>query len=200
MSKTQSIDHNSSHLNQARKLLWPVALAVFLFTVSYPATDFFGAPSPTDIGLGLLLVYAGIAAVTIGVVFALVLPWALHHEGPGVVALALAIPGTLLAPGFWTGFPPGLAAGGALLGWGGFHATKARKLSRVAFVIGVLGSCSMSPPTRRCSSDTAPPVPACQGHGFGRSNVLVTLPCEGNSCRDPRICELSVSRERHSRL
>jgi len=55
------------------------------------------------------------------------------------VALALAIPGTLLAPGFWTGFPPGLAAGGALLGWAGILATKARRLSQVAFVIGVLG-------------------------------------------------------------
>lgn len=139
MSKSQSVDRNSSHRAQARRLLWPVAVAVFLFTVSYPATDFVGAPSASDIGLGLFLFYAGIAAVTVGVVFAVVLPWALHREGSGGVALALAISGTVFAPGFWTGFPPGLAAGGALLGWAGIYATKARRLSQVAFVLGVLG-------------------------------------------------------------
>jgi hypothetical protein len=120
-------------------LLWPTAVAVFLFTVSYPANDFYGAKDASDIGIGLFLVYALIALVTAGVVFALVLPWALRRENSGGVALALAIPGALLAPGFWTGFPPGLAAGGALLGWAGIYATKARRLSRAAFVIGVLG-------------------------------------------------------------
>lgn len=139
MSNSQTVDRNSSQENQARKLLWPVAVAVFLFTVSYPANDFYAAKDPSDIGIGLFLVYAGIALVTAGVVFALVLPWALRRESSGGVALALAIPGTLLAPGFWTGFPPGLAAGGALLGWAGVYATKGRKLSQAAFVIGVLG-------------------------------------------------------------
>jgi hypothetical protein len=138
MSKTRSANRNSSHLEQARKLLWPVAIIVFLFTVSYPATDFFGAPEPDDIGIGLFLVYAGIALVTMVVVFAIVLPWALRREGPGGVAMALAIVGTLLAGGFWTGVPPGLAAGGALLGWAGIHATKGRRLSQAAFVIGVV--------------------------------------------------------------
>lgn len=124
MSNSQTVDRNSSHQNQARKLLWPVAVAVLLFTVSYPANDFYGASSPSDIGIGLFLVYAAIALFTVGVVFALVLPWALRWESSGGLALALAIPGTLLAPGFWTGFPPGLAAGGALLGWAGIYATK----------------------------------------------------------------------------
>ena len=137
MSTSPTVDRNSSHQNQARRLLWPVA--VFLFTVSYPANDFVGASSPSDIGIGLFLVYVGIAVVTVGVVFALVLPWALRRETSGGVALALAIPGTLLAPGFWTGFPPGLAAGGALLGWAGIYATKGRRVSQAAFVIGVIG-------------------------------------------------------------
>ena len=139
MSTSQTVNRNSSHQSQARKLLSPVAVAVFLFTVSYPATDFVGAPSASDIGLGLFLAYAGIALVTVGVVFALVLPWALLREGSGGWALALAIPGLLLAPGFWTGFPPVLAAGGALLGWAGIYATKGRRLSQAAFGIGVLG-------------------------------------------------------------
>jgi hypothetical protein len=139
MSTSQTVDRNRTHRAQARKLLWPTAVAIFLFTVSYPANDFAPPPSPPDIGLGMLIVYAGIAAVTVGVVFAAVLPWALRHEGSGGVALALAILGTLLAPGFWTGVPPGLAAGGALLGWAGIYATKGRRLSQAAFVIGVLG-------------------------------------------------------------
>ena len=139
MGNSQTVDRNSSHHNQARRLLWPVAVAVFLFTVSYPVHDFATASKPSDIGLGMLLVYAGIAVVTVGVVFALVLPWALRREASGGVALALAVPGTLLAPGFWTGFPPGLAAGGALLGWAGISATKGRRLSQAAFVVGVLG-------------------------------------------------------------
>jgi hypothetical protein len=139
MSNSQTVNRNRSQHNRARKLLWPVAVVIFLFTVSYPANDFAPPPSPPDIGLGMLLVYAGIAAVTVGVVFAGVLPWALRRESSGGVALALAILGTLLAPGFWIGFPPGLAAGGALLGWAGIYATRGRGLSQAAFVIGVLG-------------------------------------------------------------
>jgi len=139
MNNSQTVNRNRSQHNRARKLLWPVAVAIFLFTVSYPANDFAPPPSPPDIGLGMLLVYAGIAAVTVGVVFAEVLPWALRRESSGGAALALAILGTLLAPGFWIGFPPGLAAGGALLGWAGIYATRGRRLSQAAFVIGVLG-------------------------------------------------------------
>lgn len=139
MSNSQTVDRNNRQRNQTRKLLWPAAVAVFLFTVSYPANDFYGAKDASDIGIGLFLVYAGIALVTAGVVFALVLPWALRRKSSGGLALALAIPGTLMAPGFWTGFPPGLAAGGALLGWAGIYSTKGRKLSQTAFVIGVIG-------------------------------------------------------------
>ena len=137
MSNSQTVGR--SHQDQARKLLWPVAVATFLFTVSYPANDFITASKPSDIGLGLFLVYAGIALITVGVVFALVLPRALDRADSGGVALGLAIVGTLFAPGFWTGFPPGLAAGGALLGWAGISTPPGRRLSRAAFVIGVLG-------------------------------------------------------------
>ena len=120
-------------------MLWPTAVAVFVFTVSYPANDFYGAKDASDIGIGLFLVCTGIALVTAGVVFALVLPWALRRESSGGLALALAIPGTLFAPGFWTGFPPGLAAGGALHGRAGINAKKGPKLSQDAFQNGVLG-------------------------------------------------------------
>jgi len=139
MCNAQSSDRNRSRQDQARKLLWPVAVTVFLFTVSYPANDFVTASDPSDIGLGLFLVYAGIAMVTVFAVFALLLPWALRREGSGGLALVLAIMGTLSAPGFWTGFPPGLAAGGALLGWGGTHSAEGARLSTAAFLTGVVG-------------------------------------------------------------
>jgi hypothetical protein len=137
MTNTQAV--NLSHQEQARKLLWPVAVATLVFTVSYPANDFITASKPSDIGLGMFLVYAGIALVSVSVIFALVLPRALGRDGSGAVALGLAILGTLFAPGFWTGFPPALAAGGALLGWAGISATNGRRLSQAAFVIGVVG-------------------------------------------------------------
>ena len=136
---SQIAERNNSQQNRARKLLRPVAAAAFLFTVSYPANDYITASKPSDIGLGMFLVYAAIAMVTGGVVFAVILPRALAREGSGCVALTLAILGTLFAPGFWTGVPPALAAGGALLGWAGLYATKDRLLSRAAFGVGVLG-------------------------------------------------------------
>jgi hypothetical protein len=138
MSSAQT-DRNTRQRAQARALLVPVAAAVLLFTVSYPANDFITASEPSDIGLGMFLVYAAIAVGTVGVLFLLVLPWAFQQEGSGGLALALASVGAALAPGFWTGFPPGFAAAGALLGWAGVYANRARRLSRFAFAIGALG-------------------------------------------------------------
>jgi hypothetical protein len=138
MSDSTSTTHGS-HVDQALRLRWPVAIVIVLFTVSYPANDFYGAESDTDIGVGLLLVYVAIAVVTAVVVFAVAMPWAIHRQWIGVVALTLSLVGFLLAPGFWTCFPPVLAAGGALLGWAGIDAARGRRLSQAALVIGVLG-------------------------------------------------------------
>jgi hypothetical protein len=82
VSNSQTVDRNSSHQNQAREMLWPTAVAVFLFTASYPSNDFATASTASDIGLGMFLVYAGIAVVTAGVVFALVLPWGFVGKVP----------------------------------------------------------------------------------------------------------------------
>jgi hypothetical protein len=138
MSDSTSITH-SSNVDQAVRLRWPVAIVVVLFTVSYPANDFYGAESDTDIGVGLFLIYVAIAVLTAIIVFALVLPWAIRRQWIGAVALPLAVVGFLLAPGFWTCVPPVLAAGGALLGWAGVDAARGRRLAQAAFVIGVLG-------------------------------------------------------------
>ena len=137
MSDSTSTRH-SSHVDQALRLRWPVAIVIVLFTVSYPANDFYGAESDTDIGLGLFLAYAAIAIVTAIVVFAVLMPWAIRRQWIGVVALMLSVVGFVLAPGFWTCVPPVLAAGGALLGWAGVDAARARRLSQAALVVGVL--------------------------------------------------------------
>jgi hypothetical protein len=139
MSSSPTVVPDTSSLDQARRLLWPVAVVVFLFTASYPANDYITASKPSDIGLGGFLVVTGIAAVSGTLVFGLLLPWAFRRGSSGGLALILAILGTLFAPGFWTGFPPALAAGGALLGWARADETKGRKLSRVAFVVGMIG-------------------------------------------------------------
>ncbi|RHW29055.1 hypothetical protein D0Z08_00700 [Nocardioides immobilis] len=138
MSDSTSINH-SSHADQALRLRSPVAIVIVLFTVSYPANDFYGAESDTDIGFGVFLIYVAIALTTAIVVFAVVMPWAIRRQWIGVVALTLSLVGFLLAPGFWTGVPPAVAAGGALLGWAGVDAAKGRRLSQAALVIGVLG-------------------------------------------------------------
>ncbi len=138
MSDSPTVDNDSGGAAQARKLLWPVAVIVFLFTVSYPANDIL-RPDAETLTFPGFLAHAGIALATAVVVFALVIPWALRRESSGAVALALSIIGTLFAFGFWVGFPQALAAGGALLGWAGINATKGRRLSLAAFVIGLLG-------------------------------------------------------------
>ncbi len=138
MSNSPAINRNSSGPEQVRKLLWPVAIVTFLFTVSYPANDIL-RPDAETLTFPGFLAHAGIALATAVVVFALVIPWDLRRESSGAVALALSIIGTLFAFGFWVGFPQALAAGGALLGWAGIHATKGRRLSLAAFVIGLLG-------------------------------------------------------------
>ena len=138
MNASPTVDDVSGDVAQAKKLLWPVAVIVFLFTVSYPANDIL-RPDAETLTFPGFLAHAGIALATVVVVFAMVIPWALRRESSGAVALALSIIGTLFAFGFWVGFPQAMAAGGALLGWAGINATKGRRLSLTAFVIGLLG-------------------------------------------------------------
>jgi len=136
---SQTVDPARDRQTAALALRLPVALVVFLFTASYPALDFATASKPTDIGLGMFLVYAGIALVTAILVFGLLLPRMIPRAGAVPVALALSVVGTVLAPGFFTGFPPALAAGGALLGWSATKGTRQPRLAWAAAVIGVIG-------------------------------------------------------------
>jgi hypothetical protein len=138
MSRSPTVDRDTDHAARARKLLWPVAVITFLFTISYPANDIL-RPDAETLSFPGFIVHVAIALATAVGVFALVIPWALRRESSGAVALALSIIGTVFAFGFWVGFPQAMAAGGALLGWAGIHASKGRRLSMSAFVIGLLG-------------------------------------------------------------
>lgn len=141
MSNSPTLTRKSNP-DQVRRLLWPAAIIVLLFTVSFFALGTSGVGDWTEgdnHSLGEFLTLSGIALVTVVVVFVLVVPWALRRESSGAVALALSIVGALSSWVFWTGITPALAAGGALLGWAGLGATKRRGLSQAAFVIGLLG-------------------------------------------------------------
>ena len=138
MSDSPTADNDNGGATQARRLLWPVAVVVFLFTVSYPANDIL-RPDAETLTFPGFLAHAAIALATAIVVFAVIIPWALRRESSGAVALALSVLGTFFAFGFWVGFPQAMAAGGALLGWAGINAVKGRRLSLAALVIGLLG-------------------------------------------------------------
>jgi hypothetical protein len=156
MTNPQTVDRNLSQHNRARKLLWPVAVAIFLFTVSYPVNDFAPPPSPPDIGLGMLIVYAGIAAATVGVVFVRVLPWAFRQTVPEELPWH-----SLSRARCWH-----LASGPASLldsrpaarCSAGLESTRRRAEgsreppSRLVCSV----CCSTSTPMRKCSSDTEP--------------------------------------------
>ncbi|MDQ3156877.1 MAG: hypothetical protein M3Q98_09155 [Actinomycetota bacterium] len=136
MSNSPTLNRNNNP-DQVRKLLWPVAIIVLLFTVSFVAIGTYGHRSDNH-GTDEFLTLSGIALVAVAAVFALVLPRALRRESSGAVALALSIVGALSSWVFWTGITPALAAGGALLGWAGLGASRGRGLSQAAFVIGLL--------------------------------------------------------------
>ena len=71
-------------------------------------------------------------------VFGWVVPRGLQREAAGAAALTLSILGLITVAAFWSGLPPILAAGGALLGWAGRNADRGRGLCRAALVIGAL--------------------------------------------------------------
>ncbi len=138
MSDSPAVDDGSGGAAQARKLLWPVAVIVFLFTVSYPANDIL-RPDAETLTLPGFLAHAGIALATAVVVFALVIPGALRRESSGAVALALLDHRDAFRVRLLGRVPPGDGCRGGLLGWAGINATKGRPLSLTAFVIGLLG-------------------------------------------------------------
>ncbi len=108
-----------------------IALATVLAAVGTYA-------SSNDQNTREFLIVCAIIAVAAAVVFGLVVPRGLEREAAGATALTLSILGLLSIVAFWSGLPPILAAGGALLGWAGRNAERGRGLCRAALVIGAL--------------------------------------------------------------
>jgi hypothetical protein len=84
------------------------------------------------------LVVCATIAVAAAIVFGLVVPRGLQREAAGATALTLSILGLVTVAVFWSGLPPILAGGGALLGWAGRRADRGRGMCRAAIGIGAL--------------------------------------------------------------
>ena len=123
---------------------WPTAAFAVVGAVVLNALGIWGdgTTNHEDEALLSFVVVCGIIAVAAGLVFGLYVPRALKRiaaDGRAVVgALVLSVLALLLVvPGFWTGLPPVLAAGGIVVGLAGRTATRSG-MAIAAMVIGLL--------------------------------------------------------------
>jgi hypothetical protein len=87
-----------------------------------------------DHGWGEYLFVLGVIAVAAVAVFGWAVPRWAGSPAAGRTALVLSVLGVLSITAFWSGLPPVLAAGGAVLGW----AARDRTAGRIAIALGVL--------------------------------------------------------------
>jgi hypothetical protein len=120
---------------ETKQLVGPVAVGAVILSLALNALGVYG-DGGGDHSSGAFLVVTGFIAVAAVAVFGFVVPRGLTNEAGAVTALVLSILGLVLVAVFWSGLPPILAAGGALLGWAGRDATRGRGLYRAAIVIG----------------------------------------------------------------
>ena len=116
----------------------PVAIGAIALATALAATGTWGDTSGDTHGTREFLIVCAIIAVAAAVVFGWVVPRGLQREAAGAAALTLSILGLITVAAFWSGLPPILAAGGALLGWASRNAERGRGLCRAALVIGAL--------------------------------------------------------------
>jgi hypothetical protein len=110
----------------------PVALASVALAAGLAAWGTFGGTE--DGQIVEYLVVCAIIAVGALVVFGWAVPRFADSDAAARTALVLSVLGLLSIAVFWTGLPPVLAAGGALLGW----AARGRALAKAAIVVGAL--------------------------------------------------------------
>lgn len=120
----------------SERTMAPVAIGAIATATVLAAVGTWGGGD--KYGAKEFLVVCAIIAVAAAVVFGWIVPRGLQHEAAGAAALTLSTLGFLSIAVFWTGLPPVLAAGGALLGWAGRNAERGRGLCRAALVIGAL--------------------------------------------------------------
>ena len=121
----------------SERTMAPVAIGAIVMATALAALGTFGDSAEQNQARAFLVVCA-VIAVAAAVVFGWIVPRGLQREATGAAALTLSILGLVSIAAFWSGLPPILAAGGALLGWAGHNAERGRGLCRAAFVIGAL--------------------------------------------------------------
>jgi hypothetical protein len=114
-----------------RNAITPIALAAAAFAAVLAAWGTFG---DEDYGWGEFVVVCGIIAVAAVAVFGWAVPRWADSPAVGRTALVLSLLGLLSIAAFWTGLPPVLAAGGAVLGW----TARERAAGKLAVALGVL--------------------------------------------------------------
>lgn len=120
----------------SQHVIAPVAIAsIALATVLAAVGTWVGGDEQ---GTREFLIVCVIIVVAAAIVFGVVVPRGLQREAAGATALTLSVLGLLTVAAFWSGLPPILAGGGALLGWAGRDAERGRAMSRAAIAIGGL--------------------------------------------------------------
>ena len=123
----------------ARRALGPVAVGAIAIAVGLEAIGVYADRSGSDQRRTReFLVVLAIIALAGAVVFGWIVPKMLEREALGTPATILSALGLASVLVFWSGLPPILAAGGALLGWAGRDATRGAGLCRVAIALGAL--------------------------------------------------------------
>jgi hypothetical protein len=109
----------------------PTALVAAAVATALAAWGTFGDDEHSAWEFVVVLAIIGVAALA---VFGWAVPRGASSPAAGRTALVLSVLGALSIAAFWSGLPPVLAAGGAVLGWG----ARDRTAGKVAAVLGVL--------------------------------------------------------------
>jgi ABC-type spermidine/putrescine transport system permease subunit II len=114
-----------------RRLVVPTGIITFAVAALLSVTN---ADSASEAAVEVV-VQAAVAAV----VFGLVVPRALRHEGAGGRGLVMGVLALLLVmPAFWSGLPLLLGSGAALVGQAGRHAERGSGKAIASLVVGLL--------------------------------------------------------------
>ena len=120
-----------------RRIAGPVAVVAIGLAVVLAAVGTW-ADGGEDQGTREFLIVCAIIALAGAAVFGWLVPRALDRGRLGATALTLSVLGLLSIAVFWSGLPPILAGGGALLGWAGRNGREGAGLCRAAMVVGIL--------------------------------------------------------------
>ena len=121
-----------------RRIAGPVAVVAIGLAVVLAAVGTWADGGGEDQGTQEFLIVCAVIALAGAAVFGWLVPRALDRGRLGATALTLSVLGLLSIAVFWSGLPPILAGGGALLGWAGRNAREGAGLCRAAMVVGIL--------------------------------------------------------------